>query len=240
MTTKIQLANVRPAKNTRLLDGYVTGTWLGLDGTAPASRPVRTVARQAQQQTVSIRYIRPIQVVFAPNRKRIAEPVGSMVTPKLAVTKDVTISQLRMFTGLTWGQLADLFGTSRRALHFWASGAEMANENYDHLCRLMDTMTKIDRGNAAANRQALHDTTNKSQTAFDLLKQKDYAAALHLLGEGIGRPSVTLAPLSAIAVEARKPPRPEDLVGALQDSVHKGVGRSRIAKSVKVRRGRTA
>ncbi len=238
MNTKIQLANP-PAKTTRQLDGYVTGTWLGLDGTAPASRPVQAVAQQAQQQTVGIRFIRPIQVVFAPTRKRIAEPVVSTMTPKLAVTKDVTISQLRMVTGLTWEQLADLFGTSRRALHFWASGDAMSNENFDHLCRLMAIMQKIDRGSAAANRQVLHDKTKVGPTAFDLLKRKDYEAALRLVGEGVGRPSSTLAPLSAAAIEARKPARPEDLVGALQDSIHKDSGRGRVAKSVKVRRGRT-
>lgn len=238
MNTKIQLTNTRPAKPTQL-QGYVTGTWLGLDGTATASRSAQEVARRAQQQTVGIHFIQPFQVVFAPARKRIAESVVAAPLPKLAVAKDVTISQLRMFTGLTWEQLADLFGTSRRALHFWASGAEMANENYDHLCRLMATMKKIDRRSAAANRQALHDTTNEGPTAFDLLKRKDYDAALRLLGGGVGRPSVTLAPLSAATVEARKPARPEDLVGALQDSVHKDSGRGRIAKSVKVRRGRT-
>lgn len=236
MNTKIQLANARPAKTTQQLDDYVTGTWLGLDGTAVAPRPLRAVARRAQQQTVGLRFIQPLQTILAPTKKRIAGPAP---LPKLAATQPVTISQLRMFTGLTWEQLADLFGTSRRALHFWASGEEMANENYDHLCRLMETMKAIDRGSAAANRQALYDATDTGPTAFDLLKRKNYSAALRLVGNGIGRATVALAPLSATAVEARKPPRPEELIGALQDSVHKDVGRSRIAKSVKVRRGRT-
>ena len=44
-------------------------------------------------------------------------------------------------------------------------------------------------------------------------------------------------PLSAEAEEARRPPPPEELVGALQDRVHYDVGRLRAARSIRPRSG---
>lgn len=43
-------------------------------------------------------------------------------------------------------------------------------------------------------------------------------------------------PLSSEAQEARKPRPPEELVGALQDSVHKNVGKARPTRSKKIKK----
>src|SRR4030065_864926 len=32
------------------------------------------------------------------------------------------IAEIRRLTGLTWGQIAEIFDVSRRTIHFWASG----------------------------------------------------------------------------------------------------------------------
>ncbi len=45
-----------------------------------------------------------------------------------------------------------------------------------------------------------------------------------------------LKPLSKEEQTARRPPKPEDLVDARQDPIHRDVGRSRAARSVKVGR----
>lgn len=45
-----------------------------------------------------------------------------------------------------------------------------------------------------------------------------------------------LQPLSKEAQDARRPPKPENLVDALQDTIHRDVGRSRIGRVIKVRK----
>lgn len=46
------------------------------------------------------------------------------------------VSKLKEESGLTWGQLAELFGVSRRAVHFWVEGGNMAAQNVARLLRL--------------------------------------------------------------------------------------------------------
>ena len=48
------------------------------------------------------------------------------------------IAQLRRLTGLTWEQLAYLFGVSRQSVHFWASGGTMTAAHRLHLERVID------------------------------------------------------------------------------------------------------
>ena len=46
------------------------------------------------------------------------------------------VSKLKEESGLTWGQLAELFGVSRRAVHFWVEGGNIAAHNVARLLRL--------------------------------------------------------------------------------------------------------
>ncbi len=147
------------------------------------------------------------------------------------------LGELRRLSGLTWDQLARIFGVSRRALHFWASGKPMAPSHEEHLQRVLSVLRKIDRGAASANRAALLRVHRDGTIPIDLLAHRDYERALLLLGPGEGRP--VLSPrLSREARAARAPRPPEELVGALEDRVHRESGALRLAKSVRVRVGR--
>jgi transcriptional regulator with XRE-family HTH domain len=57
---------------------------------------------------------------------------------------------LRGLSGLTWDQLARLFGVSRRAIHLWASGGRM---NSYHAERLNHIVTVIRTAQARSSRQ---------------------------------------------------------------------------------------
>jgi transcriptional regulator with XRE-family HTH domain len=144
------------------------------------------------------------------------------------------IGELRRLSGFTWDQLARLFGVSRRSLHFWASGKAMTPANEEHLHRVLATIRKIDRGTATANRAALL-SSKDGELPLDLLAEGQYDRVVVVVGAGGASERPALKPLSQAARDARRPRPPEELVEALQDSVHRESGRTRAARSVKVR-----
>lgn len=143
----------------------------------------------------------------------------------------VAIGELRRLSGLTWEQLARLFGVSRRSLHFWASGKPMTPSNEEHLQRVLAVLRKVDRGSSSAMRTALLGVREDGSIPFDLLAERDYERVVALLGLG---GSARMVPTKA-SDESRAPraPRPpEELVGALQDRIHPTSGRLLAAKPI--------
>jgi len=155
--------------------------------------------------------------------------------PGDTVVSGAALMELRRFTGLTWDQLALFFAVSRRSLHFWASGKPLSAANEERLRRTLATIHKIDRGSASEN-CALLLQDREGETPFDLLAAGRYEEVVRLVGEGCGRRTLKLPPLSPEAQAARAPRPPEELVGALHDPVHREVGKARAARAVKVKR----
>lgn len=154
-----------------------------------------------------------------------------------ARTAGAAIGELRRLSGLTWDQLARIFRVSRGSLHFWASGKPMAPSHEEHLQRVLAAVRTIDRGSASANRTALLGACENGSIPLDLLVAGDYERFVSLLGRGEAR-RVVAPNLSKEARAARAPRAPEELVGALQDRVHREFGALRAAKSVRVRSDR--
>lgn len=85
-------------------------------------------------------------------------------------------------------------------------------------------------GASAENRQRAREGRPYNAIAV----QVHYACATGFENEEQGEEKrMTLGSLSAEAKAARAPLRPEELVGALQDRVHRDPGRARAAKSVR-------
>jgi DNA-binding transcriptional regulator YiaG len=146
------------------------------------------------------------------------------------------IAEIRRLTGFTWDQLARLFRVSRRSVHFWASGKPMTSGHEEHLHRLLAVMRRIDRGSAGINRTELF-AAHDEGIPFDLLAAQAYDAAESLLGYSASQRFSAPRP-SKEAMAAKAPAAPGDLVGALQDRVHRETGTARPAKSVRARSGR--
>ena len=145
------------------------------------------------------------------------------------------LSELRRLSGLTWEQLARVFDVSRRTLHFWASGKPLNAANEERLRRVFALLRRADRGSAQANRAMLL-TDQGGTVPIDLLAAGRYDEFLQLVGAGRGPQTLVRKPLSSEAREARTPLPPEELIDALQDRVHRDVGRGRAARTVRSKR----
>ncbi len=145
----------------------------------------------------------------------------------------LAIGKLRRLSGLTWDELARLFGVSRRSLHFWASGRGMSSSNDEHLQRSLGIMLRIDRGTARANRSALMSVQGDGVIPFDVLMRGEYESVVARIGEAANRGRATLSPLSEEEKAARTPRPPADYISDRKDSGYRDAGRSRIAKSVR-------
>ncbi len=152
-----------------------------------------------------------------------------------ATEADVTsraVSELRRISGLTWEQLGQLFGVSRRSVHFWASGRPMNAANEQHLRKVLDIVRQADRGDARSNRAALL-TVSAGNAPFDLLMSQAFDKASVRLGRRQQGRRVDLGELDAHARAERTPPPPGNLIDAMNDQVHRDVGSGRAAGTVR-------
>jgi DNA-binding transcriptional regulator YiaG len=154
--------------------------------------------------------------------------------PKLPVkSTQQAVNELRKLSGLTWEQLATLFDVSRRSVHFWASGEALSSANEEKLNRTLDAVEYISRGSASGNRSLLMGIADDGKSYLELLAAGEFDRVKSILGAGNAPKQPKLGQLSPASEMARMPPNPADLVDALQDSIHREVGKSRAAKSVR-------
>lgn len=143
------------------------------------------------------------------------------------------IALLRRLTGLTWEQLAYLFGVSRQSVHFWASGGTMTAAHRLHLERVLDTVRFVDRGSITENRAALLEIRDDGTTLLDQLAVGNYNAVTTALGRGRQRVVTAVAALSPDAKADRLPRPPEELVHGSREPIHEDSGAFRAGKGVR-------
>lgn len=160
----------------------------------------------------------------------------SFQSANLAEANRDALNELRKLSGLTWEQLAKLFNVSRRSLHFWASGQSLSRFNEENLNRLLGTIRYINRGSASLNRNLLLSPGQNGRLLFDLLIAGEHEEVKRILGPGNAPKKPQLVPLSQDASMSRMPPPPADLVDALQEPIHREVGRSRPARAARSRK----
>lgn len=149
-------------------------------------------------------------------------------------TPQAALSELRKLSGLTWEQLARLFNVSRRSLHFWASGQPISRFNEESLHRLLSTLRYINRGSANINRHTLLKPCRNGQIPFDLLVAGRYEDVKILLGYGNAPEKMQLTPIDGSERVLRKPQKPDELIDALQDPVHKDISCSHPVRSARI------
>lgn len=144
---------------------------------------------------------------------------------------------LHRWSGLTWDQVAELFGVDRRSVHFWSSGRALNADNEEHLYQLWAVLQFMDRGLAPVNRAALLSAGEDGLRPFDLLARHQYAEARAHLGRGQGRrPGAELPRLPAEKARAWGLPV-DTLAQALIDPVATEPGKERPAKAARREKG---
>lgn len=151
-------------------------------------------------------------------------------------TTQTAVNELRKLSGLTWEQIAKTLNVSRRSLHFWASGKQLSPFNEGLLRKLLGTIRYINRGSVSENRSLLLHPVSDASIPLDLLIAGKYEEVKQLLGAGKASEKPKLKPLSSESIALRTPQRPEDLVDARHEPIHREVGRSRPAKTTRSQR----
>jgi hypothetical protein len=145
------------------------------------------------------------------------------------------IFEIRRLSGLTWDELATVFGVSRRSLHHWANGKPISAANEDRVRRVLATLQRVDHGEAHRNRTLLMASCPDGGLVIDLLRRGDFETVEHLIQAGPGR-AVLGSRLSADAAAARRPPSPAELVDARHDKGPVTRGRFMRVERVRTRR----
>lgn len=62
---------------------------------------------------------------------------------RLSVSSSKALSDIRLWTGLAWGAIADILKVSRKTVHNWSSGEEPSGINADRLSALHDRASAL-------------------------------------------------------------------------------------------------
>lgn len=90
------------------------------------------------------------------------------------------LPDIRRRTGLTWDQLARIFGVRRRSLHLWVKGSRMSADNAERLEQVAAVARFLDVGDPDRTRSALLRPRAGGESIFDLLYSGRHHEALAL------------------------------------------------------------
>jgi hypothetical protein len=136
-----------------------------------------------------------------------ANPVALPSLPPLTAA----IYEIRRISGLTWDELAVIFGVNRRSLHYWANGGPVRPENALRIRRILYAMRRLHRRGAAEARLALLTPGASGTSPLDHLTQDRLDQAIATFN-ATARMSTIVAPHPDMALT-----HPTELMGALTD-----------------------
>ena len=119
--------------------------------------------------------------------------VAGWLVERTRDTAAARVAQLKVGYELTWQQLAELFGVSRRAVHSWAIGASMRRRNIDRLERL-ELALPSNEGDPASQHRWLFSGTPANPSPYSQLLRElapvDRDRAVDLLQGTVEAPRV--------------------------------------------------
>ncbi|WP_369962082.1 helix-turn-helix domain-containing protein [Leifsonia sp. EB34] len=103
------------------------------------------------------------------------------------------LRSLRDVSGLTWDQIARLFGVSRRAVHHWAAGDTMNAHNHEWLSKVSAVVASMPGISPSERRDALMRPDSDGLSPYDALRR-----AVSSGSADINRLPVSLAALMGV------------------------------------------
>lgn len=134
------------------------------------------------------------------------------------------LHDIRGRSGLTWQQLARVFGVDRRSLHLWAKGARLSAEHAERLQRIQAIVRRADAGNPESTRHRLLTIVRDQYSVLDLLAEGRDSEAVQWLArpERKQRPRRRPPTLSAEEHRSRQALSPVEILDARHDDVPRG------------------
>ncbi len=80
---------------------------------------------------------------------------GGAVTAAQIPTTSSALMEIRRLAGLTWQEMGDLFGVSRRSIHHWVSGKPLSAGHERRVRVVLGELRRVDAGSAQTNRDRL-------------------------------------------------------------------------------------
>lgn len=140
----------QPVLDSQIICESFTGTWMGV-----------------KQELYISPAMLAASIVF-PSVLENSTP-SSVTSPR--TTAD-SVKALHAESGLTWDQLARLFGVSRRAVHHWASGGRMNAVNEEQLGDIQDVIRKLSGDSPADRRSMILASPPEGPSIFEQLKSR--------------------------------------------------------------------
>lgn len=158
-----------------------TGVAAGLIATAFLLSPVTSNVMAAPPSLVS----------------HFASPIGQSTSGMVSVAETTprggsatarSVQDLHARSGLTWGQLAEALGVTRRTVHNWAAGTTLNSHNAAVLSRVTQVVAELEQGDPNLTRSALLAPDPGGKTALQTL-----VSAARRSGRDVGSDAPTLS-----------------------------------------------
>lgn len=187
-----------------------------------------SMSEPATGSTFPLKGWRPIE--------RTAAAPPNRVKGSAAQSIPEAVLEIRRRSGLTWEELAELFGVTRRSVHHWASGKQVSSKNDRFIRQVLDVIQRLDLGESIQTRAVLLQTRADGNTLLGLIRERrfDEAKAAVELSTRAAPPPRT--PLSAAVTRARRPFAPHVLLGGSDEAVEVFQRPSRIARTLRIPR----
>jgi transcriptional regulator with XRE-family HTH domain len=118
-----------------------------------------------------------VEIALAPSWTAIQTRIDIGEVQQVASLAE-RLRRLKETTGLSWAQLGELFGVSRRSMHFWVQGGNITAEHANRFSSLQAEIAALDVGVPGATRSRLLAPDASGTSPFARMVQEAYGDRL--------------------------------------------------------------